>query len=51
MFILLRPENLYVFLAKHSALPEDGILNVEICRSMLLIIIVFDIIVQSLVKL
>ena len=33
------------------ALPEDYILNVETCSSMLFVIIVFDIIVQSLVKL
>ena len=50
-FILLRPENLYVILAKDDELPEDDILNVETCRSMLFVIIVFDIIVQSLVKL
>jgi hypothetical protein len=48
-FILLRPGNLYVFLARHNELPEDDILNVEACRSMLFVIIVFDIIVQSLV--
>ena len=34
-----------------NELPEDDILNVETCRSMLFVIIVFDIIVQSLVKL
>ena len=50
-FILLRPEKLYVVLARHSALPEDDILNVETCWSMLFIIIVFEIFVQSLVKL
>ena len=50
-FILLRPENLYVILARHNLLPEDDILNVETCSSMLFLIIVFDIIVQSLVKL
>ena len=50
-FILLRPENLYVILARHSEFPEDDILNVETCRSKLFVIIVFDIIVQSLVKL
>ena len=50
-FLLLRPENLYVILARHNELPEDDILNVETCRSMLFVIIVFDIIVQSLVKL
>ena len=49
-FILLRPENLYVILVRHNELPEDDILNVETCRSMLFVIIVFDIIVQSLVK-
>ena len=37
--------------AKHNELPEDDILNVETCSSMLFVIIVFDIIVQSLVKL
>ena len=50
-FILPRPENLYVILARRYELPEDGILNVETCRSKLLIIIVFDIIVQSFVNL
>ena len=50
-FILLRPENLYVILARHNELHEDDILNVEKCRSKLFVIIVFDIIVQSLVKL
>ena len=50
-FILPRPENLYVILARHNELPEDDTLNVETCRSMLFVIIVFDIIVQSLVKL
>jgi hypothetical protein len=50
-FILLRTENLYVILTKHTELPEDAILNVETCRSTLFVIIVFDIIVQSLVKL
>ena len=49
--LLLRPENLYVILASHNELPEDDILNVETCRSMLFVITVFDIIVQSLVKL
>ena len=49
-FILLRPENLYVILARLNDLPEDDILNVESCRSMLFVIIVFDVIVQSLVK-
>ena len=50
-FLLLRPENLYVILARHSDLPEDDILNIETRRNMLFAIIVFDIIVQSLVKL
>ena len=49
--ILLRAENLYVILARHNELPEEDILNAETCRSMLFVIIVFDIIVQSLVKL
>ena len=50
-FILLRPDNLYVILARHNEFPEDDILNVETYRSMLFVIIVFDITVQSLVKL
>ena len=50
-FILLRPENLCVILARHNEIPEDDIFNVETCRSMLFVIIVFDVIVQSLVKL
>ena len=50
-FILLRPENLYVILSRHNELPEDDILNVETCKSILFLIIVFDITVQSLVKL
>ena len=50
-YLLPRPENLYVILARHNEIPEDDILNVETCRSMLFVIIVFDIIVQSLVKL
>ena len=50
-FILPRPKNLYVILARHNELPEDDILNVETCRSMLFVIIEFDIIVQSLVEL
>ena len=50
-FILLRPENLYVILARRNELPEDDILSVETCTSMLFVIIVFDITVQSLVKL
>ena len=43
-FILLRPENPYVISAGHNELPEDDIINVETCRSMLFVIIVFDII-------
>ena len=35
-FILIRPENLYVILARHNELPEDDISNVETCRGMLL---------------
>ena len=50
-FILLRPENLYAILARHNELPEDDILNVETCRCMLFVIIVFDIIVQSVFNL
>ena len=50
-FILIRQENLYVILARRNELPDDDILNVETCRSMLFVIVVFDIIVQSLVKL
>ena len=50
-FILLRPEILYVILVRRNELPEDDILNVETFRSMLFVITVFDIIVQSLVKL
>ena len=50
-FILPRPENLYVILARRKELPEDDILNVETCRSMLFVIIVFVVIVQSLVNL
>ena len=49
-FTLLGPENLCVILARHNKLPEDDILNVETCRSMLFVIIMFDIIVQSLDK-
>ena len=45
-FISLKPENLYVILAMHNELPEDYILNVETHRSMLFVIIVFDVIVQ-----
>ena len=33
-----------------SLCPEDDILSVETCRSMLFVIVVFDIVVQSLVK-
>ena len=44
-FLLLRPENLCVILAKHNELLEDYILNVETCSSMLFVIIVCDIIV------
>ena len=50
-FILPRPENLHVNLTRRKELPEDDILNVETCRSMLFVIIVLDIIVQSLVNL
>ena len=49
-FILLRQENLYVILARHNEVPDDDILNVETCGSMLFVIIVFDIIVQQSVK-
>jgi hypothetical protein len=49
-FILLTPEKPCINLAMHSEFHEDGILNVETCRSMLFVIIVFDIIVQYLVK-
>ena len=47
-FILSRPRYLYVILARRNELPEDdtSILKVEACRSMLFVIIVFDIIVQ-----
>jgi hypothetical protein len=38
-------------LARHKELPEDDVLNVETCRSMLFVEIVFEITVQSLVKL
>ena len=34
-FILPRPRYLYVILVRHNELPEDYILNVETCRSML----------------
>ena len=50
-FLLLRPENLYVTLARNNDLPVNDILNVETRRGMLFVIIVFVIIVQSLVKL
>ena len=40
-FILLRPENLYVILARHNELPEDDSSNVETCRIVLFIIVVF----------
>ena len=49
-FILPRPKNLYIILAMHNEIPEDDILNVETCRRMLFVIIVFDITVQSLIK-
>ena len=44
--VLLRTDNLYVILARHNELPEDGSLNVETCSSMLFVIIAFDIILQ-----
>ena len=50
LLILLRPENLYVILARHNELPEDEILNAETCGSVLFVIIVFDIIVQPFVR-
>ena len=50
-FIFPRPRNLYVILVRHNKLPEDDILNVETCRSMLFVIIVFGVIVQTLIKL
>ena len=50
-FVLPRPRNLNVILVRRNEFPEDDILNVETCRNMLFIIIVFDITVQSLVKL
>ena len=34
-FILLRPENLYVILARYNEIPEDDIINVETYWSML----------------
>ena len=40
-----------VILARHNELPDEDILNVEACRSMLFIIVMFDIIVHLLVKL
>jgi hypothetical protein len=45
------PGNLYIILVSHNELHDDDTLNVETCSSMLFVIIVFDIIVQSLVKL
>ena len=50
-FILPRPKNLYVILARRNELPEDDVLNIETCRSMLFVIIAFDTIVKLLVKL
>ena len=50
IFILLRPENLYVILAMHIELSEEDILNVETCKSILFVIILFDITVHLLVK-
>ena len=50
-FILPVPKNLYLILARHNEFPEDEILNVETCRSMFFIIVVFDIIVHLVVKL
>ena len=38
----VKPNNLSVILARHNELPEDDILNVETCSSMLFIIIVFS---------
>ena len=49
--VLLRPENLYVILARHSELPEDDILNDETRRSLLFVNIAFDVIVQLMVQL
>ena len=49
-FILPRTKNLHVILTRHIELSEDDILDAETCRIMLFVIIVFDIIVQSLVK-
>ena len=46
--ILSRPRYLYVILVRRNELPDNDILNVETCRSMLFVNIVF---VQSLVKL
>ena len=50
-FTSQRPKNLYVILARHNEFPEDDILNVESCRSMLFVIVVFDIFVHLVVKL
>ena len=49
-FILPRARYVYVILARHNELPVDDILNFETGRSMLFVIIVFDITVQSLVR-
>ena len=49
-FILPRPRYLYVILVGHNELPEDDILNVETCRKMLFVIIVFDIFVMLLIR-
>ena len=43
--------NLTNDLTRHSELHEDAILSVETCSSMLFVIVVFDIIMQSLVRL
>ena len=51
MFIVLRDKRFALRKPFIMLLPEDDILNVETCRSMLFVIIVFDITVQSLVKL
>jgi hypothetical protein len=50
-FMFLKPGNLYVILAKHNEFPDDDVLNAETCSSMLFVIVVFNITVQSLVKL
>ena len=49
--LIVQRNKRYVILARHNELPKDGILNVETCRCMLFVIIVFDITVQSLVTL